>query len=253
MSKSEVERLKKIILDQRKEIKELKEKDTSCPTLIESVAIAVQHTGLKLYTTDGKLINSITWEDLDQMRKQTSKDSYLMTEGKVSPQTQFRETFQNFLAFCNSVYLPPEIENIPPELINNEGIDPNTRAFLDMVIHYEKYFEKNENFRTPFTRFLKWMCYLFKEDHLMRERVGWMFWWWIVKHGNKLILWESMFDPRHWAPFTDTDIDISVTGPQLATPLSPEKQMEVMVMNEKLMKENLIKVEEMKNGRQGAT
>jgi hypothetical protein len=235
--KARLEKMRQEIAAERKKLKDEREATANgTPLLIDSVSIAVHNTGLKLYTTDGRLINSLTWEELNEMKAQITSENFLMTESSASPQTLFRETFQNFLYFCNTLYLPKEIEDVPESIVNNPQIDPNTRAFLDMVIHYEKYFEKNPQWKRPLTRFLKWMCYLYKEDALVRERIGWMFWWWIVKHGNKLIMWESSYDPKHWTPYTDGDIMRDIEGPKLATPLTPEEEKEVMKKNEEMMK-----------------
>jgi hypothetical protein len=237
--KEEMERLLKLkaeIIEERKQLKEEKERAEKAPTgIIDTVSITITQNAIKLYTVDGRLINSITWDDLDEMKRTTAPDSYNVTEASAGPQALFRETFQNFIEFCNHIYLPPEVENITPDLANNPNIDPNTRAFLDMVIHYQDHFEKNNQWKPAFVRFFKWMCFLFKEDKLIRERVGWLFWWFIVKHGNKMILWEPAFDPRHWSPVTDENILEMVSGPIITPPLTEEQKMEVVRINEERM------------------
>jgi hypothetical protein len=237
-----LEKLKADIVEERRKLKDEKEK-AAAKEMVTSVSIAINQSGLKIYTTDGRLINSISWAELNEMKEQVTNDNVLITESSASSQTRFRETFQTFLEFCNTLYLPPEVENIPEGIVNNNNVDPNTRAFLDMIIHYEKYFEKNTQWKVPITRFLKWMCYLFKEDALMRERIGWMVWWWIVKHGNKLVLWESQFDPKHWTPYSDSDIMRDVEGPILTKPLTDIEQNEVARINEERMKEGVTKHE----------
>jgi hypothetical protein len=239
---SDMERLQQLkaeIVEQRRLMKQ--EKDEAALSkgkgeMIDAVSIAIHSSGLKLYTMDGRLINSLTWPELDEMRKEAKPDNYLVTEGKASPQVLFRESFQNFLYFCNNLYLPPELETLSPELVNNPQIDPNTRAFIDMIIHYEMFFEKNEQWKKSLGRFMKWMCFLFKEDGLMRERLGWMFWWWIVKHGNKMVLWDSQYDPKHWTPYTDGDIMRDVIGPVVAKPLTEGEQNDIMRRNEEAMR-----------------
>lgn len=63
-----------------------------------------------------------------------------------------------------------------------------------------------------------------------------MFWWWIVKHGNKMVLWDSQYDPKHWTPYTDGDIMRDVIGPVVAKPLTEGEQNDIMRRNEEAMR-----------------
>lgn len=184
---------------------------------VQKIETSITNIGIEIRNDRGQMLESLTWVELEDMKKKVGPANFLHIEGHVGQDILIRYAFQAFVDFCNKLPEIPGLEEIKVEMLQDSKIDLNTRAILEAISRYERS-EKNEEWRVAFSRFFKYIAFLYRFDDVMRGRIGWFLWWFIVKNGNFCWLMSTEFDPQNWKPVRNEEMMARIVGPCLMEP-----------------------------------